>query len=155
MILQRKSFNIFADYFQLYVWDKGTNPQAPVEYSNEDAVRRLKAEPNVVVIQPERNTTVPVVIEIHDSEPIYNPQEWDHIAECSTDLPTGQLQVHECTGGPVAEIAVKPGIYRVRVFYGMLTSVSPDGLEDKDHYKAVLWPVQAAELKVLKQFQQS
>jgi hypothetical protein len=61
------------------------------------------------VIQPERNMTVLVTVEIHDAEPPYDPADWDHIAEASVHLPTGQLQVEECTGGVVAEFAVEPG----------------------------------------------
>ena len=57
---------------------------------------------------------VAVEVEIHDAEPEYNLDEWDHIAEASLHLPTGYLEVHECTGGPVAEFEIAPGWYRVR-----------------------------------------
>jgi hypothetical protein len=83
MLLQRKQFDLFADYHQFYLWDAGKKPEAPEDYSQQDIERRIKIGLHVVVIQPERNMTVAVEIEIHDSEPIYDADAWDHIAEAS------------------------------------------------------------------------
>jgi hypothetical protein len=79
--LQHKAFELFADYHPFYLWDRGMNRKAPVDYKEEDVQRRVKPEPHVFVIQPERNRTVAVEIEVHDAEPAYNSDEWDHIAE--------------------------------------------------------------------------
>lgn len=152
MQLQHKAVKVFADYNQFYLWDAGMKPQAPDDYSDEDVQRRIKTGPHVVVIQPARNTTVPVEIEIHDSEPPYNLGDWDHIAEASLHLPTGQLQVHECTGGPVADFAVDPKWYRVRSFHGGLATIDATGLEGNDHYLIVLWPKPRRALRVIKQW---
>src|SRR5688572_23804960 len=109
MQLQRQQFELFADYHQFYLWDHGMNPRAPEDYTEEDVSRRIKTGPNVFVIQPERNMTVRVEVEIHDAEPPYELGPWDHIAEGSLHVPTGQLHVEECTGGTVAEFKVEPG----------------------------------------------
>lgn len=138
MQLQHKLFALFADYHQFYLWDRDMNPEAPVDYNNEDVERRIKTGPNVFVIQPERDMIVSVEIEIHDIEPTQSPDKWDHIAEGSLHLPTGQLQVHECTGGSVAEFTVVPGWYRVRSFHGGLDTIDESGLEGNDHYLAFL-----------------
>jgi hypothetical protein len=150
--LQYKAFELFADYHQFYLWDRGMDPEAPVDYTDEDVRRRIKTGPHVVVIQPERNMTVAVEIEIHDTEPAPNPEEWDHVAEASLHLPTGQLQVHECTGGAVAIFDVEPGWYRVRSFHGGFDTIDESGLEGNDHYLLVLWPAPAAELRVIKKW---
>ena len=131
MRLRHKALKVFADYRQFYLWDRGTNPQAPEDYTAADVRRRVKTGRHVFVIQPERNTTVPVTVEVHDSEPAYDPDEWDHIAEGSLHLPTGRLQVHECTGGPVADFRVAPGWYRVRSFHGGLGTIDESGLDWK------------------------
>jgi hypothetical protein len=39
--LQHQAFELFADYHQFYLWDKGTDPQAPVDYTDEDVERRV------------------------------------------------------------------------------------------------------------------
>jgi hypothetical protein len=115
--------------------------------------RRIKTGPHVVVIQPERNATVAVTVEVHDAEPAYSPDGWDHIAEASLHLPTGRLQVHECTGGAVAEFAVEPGWYRVRSFHGGLGTVDESRLEGNDRYLLTLWPSPPAEVRVVKQWE--
>lgn len=150
--MQKQSFELFADYFQFYLWDEDVSPEAPTDYTDEDVTRRLKAAPHVVVVQPVRNMTVPVTIEIHAAEPEFDPAVWDHIVECSLALPSGRLQVHECTGGSVAQFTVAPGTYRVRAFYGGLDSLDESGLEGDDHYTVALWAAPEGELRVLKQW---
>jgi hypothetical protein len=152
MRLQTKNFEVFADYHQFYLWDRGMSPTAPEDYTDDDVARRIKAAPHVVVIQPERDMEVAVEVEIHDGEPGYDPAGWDHIAEASLHLPTGRLQVHECTGGPVADFEVEPGWYRVRSFHGGFDTIDEDGLEGEDFYKVVLWPSPAGGVVVVKQF---
>jgi hypothetical protein len=148
--VQKQVLSVFADYFQFYLWDEGVSPEAPTDWTDIDVNRRLKAAPNVVVVSPVRNMRVPVEVEIHAAEPAYDALGWDHIAECSLELPSGRLQVHECTGGPVASFRVQPGTYRVRAFYGALSKLSDDGLDGEDHYRIVLWPAPMVDLKVLK-----
>lgn len=151
MRLHHKAVQVFADYHQFYLWDKGMNPLAPEDYTKEDTERRIKTGPHVVVVQPESDGTVPVEIEIRDAEPPYEAEKWDHIAEASLHLPTGQLQVHECTGGPVAEFQVAKGWYRARSFHAGLNSVY-DGSESGDCYRVVLWPAAEGGVVVFKQY---
>jgi hypothetical protein len=150
MLTQRWAGTIFADYNQFYLWDRGCAPEAPVDYTDEDVRRRVKAGDHVVVIQPERNFTVPVAIEVHDCEPSLAEENWDHIAEASLHVPSGDLQVHECTGGVVADFKVAPGWYRVRSLHANLGSV--DGIEGQDHYLVLAWPALYGPFVVRKQF---
>src|SRR3954468_10511696 len=97
--MQQQAFKLFADYFQFYLWDEGISPDAPTEWDDADVRRRLKVAPHVVGVCPVRNMEVPVEVQIHDAEPLYDASQCHHIAECSLALPTGKLQVHESTGG--------------------------------------------------------
>jgi hypothetical protein len=150
--LQHKALELIADYHQFYLWDREMSPSAPEEYTDDDVQRRIKTGHHVVVIQPERNTTVDVEVEIHATEPEYDLGQWDHIAEASLHLPTGHLDVEECTGGTVAEFRVEPGWYKVRSFHGGLNTIDESGLEGNDHYCAQLWPAPADKDRVLKQW---
>jgi hypothetical protein len=152
MRLVRKELELFADYFQFYLWDRGMNSEAPEDYTDADVQHRIKTGSHVLVIRPARNTTVPVAVEVHDAEPTFNPDDWDHIAEGSLHLPTGELQVHECTGGAVANFQVRPGWYRVRSFHAGLGTLDESGLEGNDYYLAVLWPAPPGEVQVIKQW---
>jgi hypothetical protein len=152
MRVQHKTLELFADYRQFYLWDPGTDPKAPEDYSDEDTQRRIKTGPHAVVILPERNMTVTVEVEIHDTEPPCDADRWDHVAEASLHLPTGQLLVEECTGGAVADFRIEPGWYRVRSHHGGFDTIDESGLEGNDHYLAALWPAPPAELQVIKQW---
>ena len=147
-----KRYEIFADYHQFYLWDHGASPDAPTQYTEEDTVRRIKTGPFVVVVQPERNMNVPVEVEITDEPPDLDLDAWDHVTEASLDLPSGRLEIHECTGGSIDVLAVSAGTYRVRAYHAGLRTLSEDRLDGDDHYRIVLWPAPFASLAVLKQY---
>jgi len=126
-------------------------PLAPENYTDVDIERMVKVAPHVVVVQPVRNVTVPVRVEVHDADPGWDPDAWDHVVECSLDLPTGYLQVHECTGPALLDVDVPVGTYRVRALFDGLGSLTDDGLDGNDRYVVVLWPGVAQTLQVLKQ----
>jgi FtsP/CotA-like multicopper oxidase with cupredoxin domain len=150
--LQHQAIEVFADYHQFYLWDRGMTAEAPEDDTAEDVGRRIKTGLYVVAVQTERDSTVPVEVEIHDADPGFDPAAWDHIAEASLHLPTGRLQVHECTGGPVAEIKVEPGWYRLRSAHGGLAAVNRRTSEGGDHYQVIMWPAPPAEPQVHKQW---
>jgi hypothetical protein len=153
MRAQREAeLEVFADYHQFYLWDGGVDPQAPEDWSDEDVANRAKVAEHVFVVCPLRNTTVPVRVTLLNAEPALNLERYDHAVQASLALPTGQLQVHECTGGEVLAWKVKPGTYRVLALFSGLGSLSSDGLEVQDTYQVVLWPGSAVPLKVLKQW---
>jgi hypothetical protein len=145
-----KRYQIFADYFQFYVWDAGERPNPPEHFDDEDMQRRIKAAPFVVVIQPVRNMDVPVEIEVALSPPPLVLEAWDHVAEASLELPSGRLEIHECTGGSIDILSVTPGSYRMRACFAGLASLSEDGLDGDDHYHIALWPAPVAPVEVLK-----
>ncbi|WP_375453878.1 hypothetical protein [uncultured Methylobacterium sp.] len=145
-------YAVFADYHQFYLWDHGISPDPPVDYSEADVERRIKAAAHVVVIQPERNMEVPVDVEIMDAAPPLALDAWDHVAEASLDLPSGRMEIHECTGGSIAILSVAPGSYRVRACYGGLGTLSEDRLDGDDHYRLTLWPAPWSDIAILKQY---
>lgn len=143
---------VFADYHQFYVWDGGKDPQAPEDWSDEDVANRAKVAEHVFVVCPVRNMTVPVRVSFLNAEPALELECYDHVVQASVAVPTGQLQVCECTGGEVLAWKVEPGTYRVLALFSGLDTLSPDGLEGQDRYHVMLWPGAAVPLKVLKQW---
>ena len=149
----KKHYEIFADYHQFYLMDAEEEPFAPEDWTNEDVQQRIKAEKYIVVIQPERNMTVSVDLEIVDSTPSEDFENWDHIAEASLDLPSGKLQIEKCCGETKDILVLSSGSYKIRAFYGNLDKLSFDGLEGDDHYKIVMWQAAFEGIKVLKQYE--
>lgn len=149
----KKRYDIFADYFQFYLWDEEKGPDVLIDYTDEDVRRRITAAPFVVAIQPVRNMTVPVEVEVTGAPPALELDDWDHVAEASLELPSGRLEIQELAGTSIDVLPILPGTYRVRAYFGGLNTLSYDGLEGDDRYRIVLWPASFAPVKVLKQYE--
>jgi hypothetical protein len=148
-------FNLFADYYEFYLQDESAEGNLSDSWTDLAIQRMLALAPGTIGVGTVRNTTVPVVVEVSKSEPMEDISPWDHVNECSIDLPSGQIVVAGCTDyfPDAARIKVSPGCYRARLFYGDLDTLSKDGLDGKDHYKVALWPALSGEAVVIKQRQ--
>ena len=144
--------DVFADYYQFYIWDAGCSPTAPEDYTEGDVQRLVKVARHVVAIQTVRNTTVAVEVELYEADPGCDVSRWDHIVECGLESPTGRLQLHECTGGSVLDVMVQPGSYRIRALFSGLDALSRDGLDGSDRYRIEAWPGPLAPTTVIKQW---
>jgi hypothetical protein len=153
--VHRNEFKIFADYHQFYLMDDDIQPPIPADVTNEDCRRRIKVAPHIVVVYPVRNMTVPVAIEVLNAEPNLDLAAWDHVAECSLDIPSGRIVIAGCTDylPECSRVTIKPGAYRARVLCGGLDTLSKNGLEGDDHYEVLLWPAPPRDLEVLKQYE--
>jgi hypothetical protein len=152
--MQTHAFEIFADYHQLYLTDDEVQAFMPEVVTDDDIERRLAAAPHIIVVHTERNMDVPVTVQIHESEPSLDLAAWDHVAECSLDVPSGRIVIAGCTDylPEASRFAVAPGSYRARVCYGGFDTLSADGLDGDDHYVIQLWQAPPADLRVVKQY---
>ncbi len=161
-------FEIFADFRQVYLQDcqvrddlthvEGRDSQTRAEdisawvdalLTPEARARRLGVAYGTLCILTARNYTVPVEVEVRSGPPTKPVPEdvarWDHVVEASLDLPSGCLIVKGVMEDlNLPHIAVAPGTFRVRVYYGGIYTVSEDRLKGKDHYRVVLWPVSSS-----------
>lgn len=150
--MQAFDLRVFADYNQFYLHDADVVPEVGA-FSDEDIARMVIARPRLVVVEPLRNNTVPVHLEIAPS-PLANATDgWDHVVECSLEVPSGRLAVSELGGNVLMNANVQPGWYRVRAQFRGLGSLSPDGLRGQDEYNLVLWKQPKKEaLRVIKRW---
>jgi hypothetical protein len=144
---QHEAIEVYVEF--IYLLDRVGDLEFDDHSTDENLSRRIITG-QCLVLRLERNTIARVDVEIHDAEPAYNPDDWDHIAEASLDLPTGQLQVAE-VNGTMVEFTVAPGSYRVRSFRGGCGTIDEPGWEGFGHYVLVLWPAPHAEVRVIKQ----
>jgi len=151
-MLLTRSLELFADYHQFYVLDSGVG-QPPEDYTDDDVQRRVKIAPSVLAVLAARNTTIPLLVEVHENDPGTSLDDWDHIVECSLELPTGRLQVRECSGAAVLDLQVTPGAYHARVLFAGLGDVSEDGLTGNDRYAVMLWSGAFRAVRVVRQWQ--
>ena len=147
------NLELFADYFQFYIQDEPADGDLSNAWGKEAETRLLAIAPGVVGVGTVRNMDVPVTIEILSTEPTADFEAFDHVVECSLLVKSGRIVVAGCTDYfPEAKrIEVAAGMYRVRVCFTGLRSLSPDGLDGSDHYRLQLWQAPAVEPSVLKQ----
>src|SRR5579863_3707990 len=126
--------NLFADYYQFYLQDEPANGDLSTAWTNEAVARLLAVGPGVVGVGTVRNTNVPVTVSILGAEPPVELGAFDHVVECSLSVESGRIVVAGCTDyfPDALRIEAPPGMYRVRVGYSALDSLSANGLEGND-----------------------
>lgn len=145
-------FSIFADYFQFYLEDENSVTDTSVIWTEPAFNDFIAVAPSFVAIATVRNMDVSVKVEVINSERQENIEEWNHITECSLNIPSGSLVIRGCTDYyPDAErIQLTPGNYRIRIYYGGLDTVSANNLDGNDHYRIVMWPGKYIPIRVVK-----
>jgi hypothetical protein len=134
--------SLFADYFQFYIQDETVTGDLSQAWNEEATARLLAIAPGTIGNGTVRNMEVSVTVEIHDREPRDDSSEWDHIVEASLEVTSGRTVIAGCTDyfPDAMRIPISPGIYRARVSYGGLDTLSAGGLNGDDRYRLQLWP---------------
>ena len=149
----KRTYSIFADYFQFYLHDSRADCSEAEALAKELGAKGLAAAQSFVAVLTQRNYTVRVEVVILDDEhpPSHPDDAWDSVAECSINVPSGLLVLRGCTDPDerAHRIPVRPDSYRVRAYFGGLDSLRSQ-LEGDDHYLVVLWPGEALQTRVLK-----
>jgi hypothetical protein len=139
-----KEYNIelFADYFQFYLEDEGSQPDTSDIWNEEHVNQLLAVYPGMIAVGTARNMTVPVRIVLREDKPFLETDKYDKINECSIKTDTGKIVVLGCTDdySDALRLNVRPGVYRARIHYAGLDTLSENGLEGEDRYEVILWP---------------
>jgi len=146
---------VFADYYQFHIQEPGAAGESMTDWTAADVAVMAKVDFSVVALCPVRNMTVPVHLEIRDTEPVYDLEGVDHAIRCSLDLPSGELQVSEAWGTEYLRLRLPGGTYGLLALYCGLGTLSEDGLDGDDSYRVILWPSSPCPLTVLKQWTES
>lgn len=147
------TFDLFADYFQFYLQDETASGIDGDSWSAEATDRMLAVSPGALAVGTVRNVDVPVTVEVLQSEPPKDLENWDHVTECSLVITSGKLVVAGCTDYfPDADrVKIAPGTYHVRISGGGFASVAKHWESGEDKYRVQLWPGSDIEPRVLKQ----
>ena len=150
--VQKFEYRIFADYYQFYLQDELSQGDLSENWTEETVERMLALGSGVVGIGTLRNSIVPVTVELHDLEPVKEYEQWDQVAECTIEVPSGNIVIARCSDyfPDAARIEVSPGTYRARILYGSLSprSNSTDG--EEFIYVIQLWAGSAIDANIHK-----
>ncbi|RYD63544.1 MAG: hypothetical protein EOP84_33555 [Verrucomicrobiaceae bacterium] len=150
--MQRHDLNLFADYHQFYLQDELAVGDLSDAWTEEATDRLLATAPGVVGVGTIRDMEVPVTVEVLDHEPAQDSEHFDHVVECSLAVTSGRVVVAGCTDyfPEARRIDLPAGIYRLRVSYADLNSLSADAMDGNDSYRLQLWLAPPIEVSVLK-----
>ncbi len=152
MLIASYSYELFADYHQFYLQDEEADGDLSDSWTEQATKDLIAVAPGTIGVGTVRDMDIPVIVEIHDTEPEDELNQWSHVTGCSIEVSSGKIVIAGCTDyfPDAARIEVPPGIYQARIYYGALDSLSDDGLEGDDNYKVALWLGEQIEPKVTK-----
>ena len=148
-------FELFADYFHLYLMDDSANDDTSEIWSDSALEAKLAVSSNTLAVGTFRNVDVNVEVEVLEKEPSIDLEGWDHASIGYIDLPTGRCAVFGCTDylPDAKRIELPKGSYAALSLAKGLDSIETEWEEADDFYKVILWPSKVRELKILKRYE--
>ncbi len=152
--MKKYKFELFADYFQVYLMDVGSDDDTSGIWTEDGLNIKLGLMPNTIAIGTFRNVDVPLEVEVQESRPDLNLDEWEHASIGYFTIKSGQCAVFGCNDylPDANKIEVSPGNYSVLSLAKGLDSVTDESEEADDLYKVILWPSTNNEHKALKNY---
>ena len=152
--MQKYSFELFADYFQIYLMDIEADDDTSDVWTDEALSLKLGLLSNTVAVGTFRNVDVKVELEIHEHEPDFALNEWDNISIGYFSVKSGCCVVLGCTDylPDAAKVEIPLGHYSVLSLAKGLDSITEEWEEADDLYKLILWPSANREYRALKTY---
>jgi hypothetical protein len=151
-VIARVEVTPMAEAHQFYLEDSGARGDSGEVWTGTALANHFGSIAGLVVVGTGTQDRVPALIEVWDDEPTIDVAPHDHVGEASLEIHSGILVVSECQGDPrLAEIAVTPGWYRVRITCDGLDTADEDG--HKDSYRCQLWLSPQAADRVVQWFE--
>lgn len=155
MLLQEIKTELFADYFQFYLQDESVSGDLSDAWTDEAFERLLAVTKSSIGIGTVRNMDVQTILKVFDTEPtiLRQSNSIHQINECDLEMTSEKLVIAGCTDYfPEAKrILIGKGIFRVRIYYKNLDTISEDGLGGEDTYEIHIWPTTTTSgIKILK-----
>ncbi|MCV6588668.1 MAG: hypothetical protein OIF57_06525 [Marinobacterium sp.] len=140
--MKRYTFELFADYFQIYLMDTETRDDTSEIWTDKALDLKLGLLPNTLAIGTFRNVDVPVEVDVYEQPPEIDLQQWDHASQGYFTITSGRCAVFGCTDyfPDAAFIELPPGKYTALSLARGLTSITEEWDDADDLYKVILWP---------------
>ncbi|AOV89752.1 hypothetical protein [Vibrio parahaemolyticus] len=148
-------FELFADYFQLYLMDVEASDD-PSEIWTEEALNLMLGQlPNTLAVGTFRNVEVPFEVEVYETKPDVNLDEWDHASKGYFTVKSGVCSVFGCTDylPETAKIHIKPGDYAVLSLAKGVATITEEWGGADDLYKLLIWPSSSKEYIAIKRYE--
>lgn len=153
--MKNYKFELFADYFQIYLMDAEAEDDTSEIWTDEALDLKLGVLQNTLAVGTFRNVDVPVEVEVYQSEPDIDLKEWDHASKGYFTIKSGSCAVLGCTDyqPDAAKIEIDPGVYAALSLAKGLDSITEEWEDADDIYRVILWPSSIKEHKALKSYE--
>ena len=150
--MSSQKFNLFADYFQLYLMDDDASDDTSEIWTEKALDLKLAIAKNTLAIGTFRNVDVNFEIEVLNNEPELALVDWDHISKGHFSISSGKCAVFGCTDYlPDAErITLPNGDYAVYSLAKGLDTITEEWEDADDYYKVILWPSSIKDYELIK-----
>ncbi len=148
-IMQKHNLTFFTEYYQFYILDSETKSQTDdANFWNDEAGKlRLAVLEGLLGVTVGKYAEINVEVRVLEEKPSIFDYP-DHVVEASLRLPSGILQIKDCTGYDTElELKLEKGCYRVRISSFKLYTIQNDSGDD--HYLVEIWKSRFAKPKVL------
>jgi hypothetical protein len=158
-VLVATELRLFADYFQVHVFDEGSETDFGDLWTSQAVRDGLAVGPDAVAIGTAVNVFVQVSVETLSSPPA-SDEGFDHVVEASLKSESGRLVVKGCTDyePDAARFEVTPGWLRLRASRsnldtaGALDIDSAKTPETMERVRIQVWPAAPADVTVVKRW---
>ncbi len=144
----------FTEYYQFYILDRDSKAETDSKnfWTPQADINKIAVEEGILGITVGKYAEIDVEVNVLETQNnLRDFGEFEHIVEASIEVPSGVLQIKDCTGFNLElELNLTPGTYAVRSYSAKLSSISNDSGED--YYVIEIWASDKIERKVLKQF---
>jgi hypothetical protein len=151
-IISKHDLSFFTEYYQFYILDSETKAQTDAAdfWNDEAGQRKLAIGEGLLGVTVAKYAEIKVEVRVLSAEPTEDADA-DHIVETSLNLPSGLLQVKDCTSyDTVLELNLEKRTYRVRISSFKLWTVEND--KGDDYYVVEIWKSAFAETVILKEY---
>tara|TARA_R110002072_G_scaffold220630_1_gene377942 strand:+ start:131 stop:628 length:498 start_codon:yes stop_codon:yes gene_type:complete len=154
-IMTIHQFDIFADYFQLYLMDDEAKDDTSEIWTDEALDIKLAIAQNTVAVGTYRNVDVKFELEVVESEPKVDLSAWDHASLGFISFPSGKCAVFGCTDylPDAKRIELPKGNYALLFLAKGLDSITVEWEPADDLYKVILWPSNSKEFRSVKRYE--
>ncbi len=151
---ENHQLKFFTEYYQFYILDKNSKCEtdSPNFWNEQAGIDKIAVEEGLLGITVGKYAEIDVEVNLLESQKNErNFDEFEHIVEASIDVPSGVLQIKDCTGfDTILELKLAPRTYAVRCYSAKLSSIESDIGED--YYVIEIWASEKFERRILKKF---
>ena len=147
---------LHVDHGQFYLADVNYDSDTSAIWEAHALEELVATLPDIIAVSTMRlYGDIKVSVEIHVQSLLYTLEPWDHVVKCSLAVGSNAVMVFapETSYSEAPSLPIEPGIYTVLIFYENMAQITDEtALTGNDTYHLLLWPGDAQEVQVLKQF---